>query len=99
MAMADAYYPERGVSWQGNAIAHHGSTAILHLTMTGKGPSIDVDSSLARLLAFGIFGLVETKGELLDTAWAGCGPLFTGVCLILLFGRGLFCPWWLFRKG
>jgi hypothetical protein len=39
MAMTDAYYPGRGVSWQGNDTAHHTRTAILHLTMTGKGPT------------------------------------------------------------
>ena len=37
MAMPDTYYPGRAVIWHGNDIATHESTALLHLTMTGKG--------------------------------------------------------------
>ena len=45
----------------------------------------------------GVFGVVETKGDLLDTVWAGYGPFFIGLCLLLLFVRGLFHPWWRLR--
>ena len=48
-------------------------------------------------ILIGIFGVVETEGDLLDVVWAGYGPFFIGVCLLLLFVRGLFRPWWLFR--
>ena len=44
----------------------------------------------------GIFGVVETEGDLLDTVWAGYGPFFIGVCLLLVV-RGLFQPRRLFR--
>jgi hypothetical protein len=37
IALPDAYYPGRGVFWHGNDTAHHATSAILHLTMTGKG--------------------------------------------------------------
>ena len=36
MAMPDAYYPGRGVSWRRNSIAHHDTEAVLSLTMTAK---------------------------------------------------------------
>lgn len=36
IALTDAYYPGRGVSWHGNDIAHHATSATLHLTMKSK---------------------------------------------------------------
>jgi hypothetical protein len=45
----------------------------------------------------GIFGVVETEGDLLVTVWAGYGPFFIGIRSLLLFVRGLFEPWRLFR--
>lgn len=48
-------------------------------------------------ILIGIFGVVETEGDLLDVIWAGYGPFLIGVCLLLLFVRGLFRPWWPFR--
>ena len=48
-------------------------------------------------MLIGIFGVVESEGDLLDVVWAGYGPFVIGVCLLLLFVRGLFQPWWLFR--
>lgn len=42
IALPDAYYPGRGVFWHGNDIAHHATSAILHLTMTGKKSTADL---------------------------------------------------------
>jgi hypothetical protein len=56
MAMTDAYYPGRGVSWNGNDIAHHGQDAVLYLTMTGK-------SSTAGLAAVYGWPAPETNWE------------------------------------
>jgi len=42
MAMPDVYYPGRALIFQGNDIAHHDSSALLHLTMTGKGSTTDL---------------------------------------------------------
>jgi hypothetical protein len=39
MAMPDAYYPGRGVSWHQGDRAHHATSAQLQLTMTGKKPT------------------------------------------------------------
>jgi hypothetical protein len=39
MAMTDAYYPGRGVSWHGNDTARRATSALLQLTMTGKKPT------------------------------------------------------------
>jgi hypothetical protein len=50
-------------------------------------------------LLVGVSGVVESDGSFLDTARGGYIPLFIGTCLILLFIRGLFRPWWLFRCG
>jgi hypothetical protein len=44
----------------------------------------------------GISGLQDNDGSTLDAVWAGYMPLFIGMCLILLFVRSLFHPWWLF---
>ena len=48
-------------------------------------------------IVVGITGFQDKDDSLLDTVWGRYLPLFTGVCLILLFLRGLFRPWWLFR--
>ena len=48
-------------------------------------------------LLVGISGVLESDGSFLDTARGGYVPLFIGACLTLLFVRGLFRPWWLFR--
>ena len=58
---------------------------------------IAVEAFGALCILVGIFGVVEGEGSLLDTVWAGYGPFFIGVCLVILFVRGLFQPWWLFR--
>ena len=39
MAMPDAYYPGRGISWHKGDRAHHADSALLQLTMTGKKPT------------------------------------------------------------
>ena len=44
MAVPDVYYPGRAIIFRGNDIAHHGNTATLHLTMTGKGSTADFDA-------------------------------------------------------
>jgi hypothetical protein len=44
MAMPDAYYPGRAIAWHGNDIAHGGNSAVLHLTMTGKGSTADFEA-------------------------------------------------------
>ena len=41
MAMPDVYYPGRAIVFSGNDIAHRDNSAILHLTMTGKGSTAD----------------------------------------------------------
>lgn len=48
-------------------------------------------------IVVGITGLQDKDDSFLDTAWGRYLPLFIGVCLILLFIRGLFRPWWLFK--
>ncbi|MGD8791057.1 MAG: hypothetical protein PVF47_00785 [Anaerolineae bacterium] len=42
MGLTDAYYPGRGVWWQGNDIAHHGTSAMLHFTVTGKNSTANL---------------------------------------------------------
>jgi hypothetical protein len=37
MALSNAYYPGRGVFWHGSDRATRDTTAVLHLTVTGKG--------------------------------------------------------------
>jgi hypothetical protein len=44
MAMPDAYYPGRAISWHGNDVAHAGDSAVLHLTMTAKGSTAGFDA-------------------------------------------------------
>ena len=44
MAMPDAYYPGRAIAWHGNDIAHGGNSAVLHLTVTGKGSTADFEA-------------------------------------------------------
>lgn len=44
MAMPDAYYPGRAIIWHGNDIAHGESSALLQLTMTGKGSTAGFDA-------------------------------------------------------
>ena len=39
MAMSDEYYPGRGVFFAGNDIVNHATSAVLHLTITGKEPT------------------------------------------------------------
>ena len=41
MAMPDVYYPGRAIIFRGNDIAHHEHSALLQLTMTGKGSTAD----------------------------------------------------------
>jgi hypothetical protein len=41
MAMPDVYYPGRAIVFSGNDIAHRDDSAVLHLTMTGKGSTAD----------------------------------------------------------
>jgi hypothetical protein len=48
-------------------------------------------------IVVGITGFQGKDDSFLDTAWGRYLPLFIGVCLILLFIRGLFRPWWLFQ--
>ncbi|MBM3150944.1 MAG: hypothetical protein FJZ96_01855 [Chloroflexi bacterium] len=38
-AMTNAYYPGRGVFWHGGDHATQSTSAMLHLTVTGKGPT------------------------------------------------------------
>jgi hypothetical protein len=45
----------------------------------------------------GILGAMDNRDSLFDSVWEGPMPLFIGVCLTLLFVRGLLHPWWLFR--
>ena len=42
MAMPDAYYPGRGVTWHKGDRAHQATYALLHLTMTGKKSTADL---------------------------------------------------------
>lgn len=48
-------------------------------------------------LLVGVSGVMESGDSSFDTVWGGYLPLFIGACLALLFVRGLFRPWWLFR--
>jgi hypothetical protein len=42
IALGDEYYPGRGIFFNGNDTAHQTSTAILHLTVTGKESTADL---------------------------------------------------------
>lgn len=42
MAQTDSYYPGRGVTWYGNDHATRSDSALLHLTVTGKGSTADM---------------------------------------------------------
>lgn len=42
IAMTDSYYPGRGVFWHGNDRAHSTTSAVLHLTITGKNSTVDL---------------------------------------------------------
>lgn len=42
IAVNDAYYPGRGIFWHGSDTAHHETTALLHLTMVGKGSTAEL---------------------------------------------------------
>ena len=65
--------------------------------MATPAEMIAVEAVGTLCLLIGVFGVVETEGNLLDGVWAGYGPFFIGVCLLLLFVHGLFQPWWLSR--
>ena len=39
MALGDEYYPGRGIFYNGSDIAQHATSALLHLTVTGKEPT------------------------------------------------------------
>jgi hypothetical protein len=39
IVLGDEYYPGRGVFFHGNDIAHHTTSALLHLTIEGKEPT------------------------------------------------------------
>ena len=43
MAMPDVYYPGRAIEFRGNDIAHQDESALLQLTMTGKGSTADFE--------------------------------------------------------
>ena len=45
----------------------------------------------------GICGVMDRDDSLLGTVWGGYTPLLIEACLLVLFVRGLFHPWWLFR--
>jgi hypothetical protein len=40
MATTDAYYPGRGIRRSANDTAHRSTSAVLHLTVTGKGSTV-----------------------------------------------------------
>jgi hypothetical protein len=40
MAMTDVYYPGRGIRRGANATAHRATSAVLHLTVTGKSSTV-----------------------------------------------------------
>jgi len=42
MAMTDQYYPGRGIYWHGSDRATQATSAVLHLTMTGKKSTADL---------------------------------------------------------
>ena len=42
MAMPDAYYPGRGVFWHGRDGENQNTSALLHLTMTGRNSTADL---------------------------------------------------------
>jgi len=42
MAMPNAYYPGRGIYWHDSDRATHATSALLHLTMTGKDSTADL---------------------------------------------------------
>ena len=42
LAMTNAYYPGRGVFWHGRDGENQNTSALLHLTMTGRNPTADL---------------------------------------------------------
>jgi hypothetical protein len=42
MALPNQYYPGRGIKWHGCDQATHSTSAVLHLTMTGKNSTADL---------------------------------------------------------
>lgn len=44
VAMVDQYYPGRGIYWHGSDRATQATSAVLHLTMTGKKPTADLSA-------------------------------------------------------
>mgnify|MGYP000726735519 CR=1 FL=1 len=42
IALTDAYYPGRGVKWHGVDVQQKGTSALLHLTVTGKNSTADL---------------------------------------------------------
>ncbi|MFN2224981.1 MAG: hypothetical protein ACK2UY_01715 [Anaerolineae bacterium] len=44
MAQTDAYYPGRGVTWHGQDHVTRGTYALLHLTVTGKNSTADLQA-------------------------------------------------------
>ncbi len=49
MAMTDAYYPGRGVFWNGVDVETKQDYTILHLTVTGKNSTSDLPDGVTRL--------------------------------------------------
>jgi hypothetical protein len=42
MLMTDQYYPGRSIHWQGCDVANQATSAVLHLTITGKASTADL---------------------------------------------------------
>lgn len=47
MALPNQYYPGRGIKWHGCDQATHSTSALLHLTMTGKNSTADLPDGVA----------------------------------------------------
>ena len=47
MALPDQTYPGRGIFFHGNDTAHHATSAVLHLIVTGKKPTADLPDGVA----------------------------------------------------
>jgi hypothetical protein len=81
----------------GDWVYHFEQYRVVRGFMANPVEMIAVEAIGTLCILIGIFGVVETEGDLLDVVWAGHGPFLIGICLLLLLMRGLFRPWWLVR--
>lgn len=81
----------------GDWVDHFVQSQLVRNFMANPVEMVIVEAFGTLCILLGIAGVRESDSFDLDAVWAGYMPLFIGVCLTLLFIRGLFRPWWIFR--